>query len=184
MSHKLLNYAFLLFWSIFVGNSQKSKKWISQKRALKYLESLFFLPCLKGANPEEFFLFKQLFFITPVKGDNYLQNLFFSPKWPLLNYAFVMFSSIFGEIHRELLFLVKKVTIIEMRTEIIWNIFFLPCLLRGEILRKIWICLNQYLWLNQLKGININKNCFSSQYEPYTTKLCLSVVLKHFRENL
>ena len=27
---------------------------------------------------------------------------------------------------------------------------------------------------------NINKNCFFSQSEPHTAKLCLSVVLKHF----
>ena len=48
------------------------KKGLSQKRALKYLESLFFLPCLKGANPEENLdLFKQFFLIKPVKWDNY-----------------------------------------------------------------------------------------------------------------
>ncbi len=43
-----------------------------QKRALKYTESLFFLPCLKGANPElNLDLFKHLFLIKPVKGVIY-----------------------------------------------------------------------------------------------------------------
>ena len=38
----------------------------------EYLESLFFLPCLKGANPEEKLdLFKELFLIKPVKVDTY-----------------------------------------------------------------------------------------------------------------
>ena len=37
-----------------------TKKWLSKKRALKYTESLLFLPCLKGANSEENLdLFKQ-----------------------------------------------------------------------------------------------------------------------------
>ena len=36
------------------------------------LTNLFFLPCLKWANPEENLdLFKQLFLIKPVKGDKY-----------------------------------------------------------------------------------------------------------------
>ena len=36
------------------------------------LRKFFFLPSLKGANPEENFdAFKQMFFIKPVKGDKY-----------------------------------------------------------------------------------------------------------------
>ena len=31
-------------------------------------------------------------------------------------------------------------------------------------------------------GLNINKNSFTPQSEPHTTKLCLSVVFKHFGE--
>ena len=49
VSHIQLNYAFLLFWSIwekFTENfSFYSKKWLSQKSALKYSERLFFLTC-------------------------------------------------------------------------------------------------------------------------------------------
>ena len=76
MSHILLNYAFLLFSSI-LGEIHRElfflvKKKISLKRALKNSESLFFLPCLKGENPEENLdTFKLLFFIKQVKGDKY-----------------------------------------------------------------------------------------------------------------
>ncbi len=38
-----------------------------------------------------------------------------------LNYAFLLFWSIFGEIRRELFFLVQKVNISERITEILWK---------------------------------------------------------------
>ena len=37
--------------------------------------------------------------------------------------------------------------------------------------------------IKPVKGININKNCFSPQSEPHIAKLGLSVVLKHFGGN-
>ena len=40
----------------------------------------------------------------------------------------------------------------------------------------------QLFLIKSVKGININKNSISLQSEPYTAKLCLSVVLKHFGE--
>ena len=43
----------------------------------------------------------------------------------LLNYVFLLFLSIFGEIHEELFFLGIKVTIAETRTEILRMFFFL-----------------------------------------------------------
>ena len=67
-------------------------------------------------------------------------------------------------------------------TEILRNLFFLPCLTRGQILRKIWICLNNYFWSNQLKGININNNSFSPKRGPYTAKLSLSLFWSIFWE--
>ena len=45
------------------------------------------------------------------------------------------------------------------------------------------VMFKKLFWSNQLKEININKNCFSPQSEPHTAKLCLSVVLKHFCGN-
>ena len=99
-----------------------------------------------------------------------------------LNYAFLLFISILGEIHRELRFLVKKVTISEMSTEILRKFVFVTRFER-EYPEEIWISLKSYFWSNQLKGININKKCFSPQSEPHTAKLCLSVVLNHLGGN-
>ena len=76
-----------------------------------------------------------------------------------------------------------KVTIAERSTEILCHFFFLTIFEKGQILRKIWICLNNCFWTNQLKRININTNCFSPQSESHTAKLCLSVVLKYFWRN-
>ena len=101
----------------------------------------------------------------------------------LLNYAFQLFWSIFGKIHSELLFLDIKVTISQMSTEILRKFVFLTIFEKVLILRKIWIRLSNFFWSNQLKGTNINKNCFSPQCVPHTVKLYLSLVLIHFWEN-
>ena len=55
----------------------------------------------------------------------------------LLKQSFLLFWSIFGEIHRELFFLDIKVTIAEKSTEILRKFVFLTILERGQILRKI-----------------------------------------------
>ena len=61
--------------------------------------------------------------------------------------CFLLFLIIFGEIHRELLFLVIKGAISERNIEILRNFFFNK-FEKGQILRKIWICLNIFL-INQ-----------------------------------
>ena len=72
---------FKAFLEKFIENFSYRHKMTISKRALKYSESLLFLPCLKGKNPEENLdLFKLLFLIKPVKGDKYQQKLFFSTK--------------------------------------------------------------------------------------------------------
>ena len=53
-----------------------------------------------------------------------------------INYVFVLFLTIFGKIHRELLFLVQKLTISEKSTEIL-RIFFLTSLKRGQSRGKL-----------------------------------------------
>ena len=58
-----------------------------------------------------------------------------------LNYAFLLFWSILGEIQREVLFLVQKVTISEKSTERRRKFVFLNMFEKGKILWKIWICL-------------------------------------------
>ena len=48
------------------------RKLAISETAMKYSESLIFLPCLKGKNPDENLdLFKQLFLIKLVKWDKY-----------------------------------------------------------------------------------------------------------------
>ena len=47
-----------------------------------------------------------------------------------------VFLSIFGEFHRELFYLYIKMTISEKSTEIVSNLFFLPCLERGKSCEK------------------------------------------------
>ena len=84
LSHILLNYVFLLFWSILREIHREifilDIKRLSQKRVLKYSENLFFLPCLKMLNSEKNLdLLKQLFLIKQLKGDNYWKKKF-SPK--------------------------------------------------------------------------------------------------------
>ena len=54
-----------------------------------------------------------------------------------LNYAFLLFWSIFGLIHWKLLFLVQKVTISERRTEILRKFIFLNKFERGKPRGKI-----------------------------------------------
>ena len=76
MYHIQQNYAFLLFWIIFVEILRELhflvKIVLSQEGALKYSEVLFLLTFLKGANPEENLnFFKQLFLIKPVKWGKY-----------------------------------------------------------------------------------------------------------------
>ena len=99
----------------------------------------------------------------------------------LLNYIFLLFWSIFGEIHRKIFFLDTKVTLSKTITEILRKFDFLTIFEIGQILRKIWICLNIFS-IKPVKGVNINTNSFSPKKEPHTYKLGLCVVLKHFFE--
>ena len=75
-------------------------------------------------------------------------------------YAFLLFWIIFGEIHGELLFLVKKVTISERITEILRKFVFLIIFEKGKILRKIWVCLNKCFLSNQKNGEILTKTWF------------------------
>ena len=76
MSYILLNYAFLFFWSSF-GQIHIEHYFLDinvtiTETSTEILRTLFFLPRLKGANPEKNLdLFKQLFLIKPVKVDKY-----------------------------------------------------------------------------------------------------------------
>ena len=114
MSHIQINYAFLLFWSILGEIHRKNlflvKKVTFSERSIENLRNLLNLIFFKRVNPDENVdLFKQLFLIKPVKGDNIKKKVFIPKLSHLeLNYAFLLFWSIFGEIQSEVLFLVQK----------------------------------------------------------------------------
>ena len=98
----------------FWGNSQKKSLFVQKsdflRKNIENLRNLLNLIFLKRVNPEENLdLYKQLFLIKPVKGDNIKKKKFLLKLSHLeLNYAFLLFWSILGEIQREVLFLVKK----------------------------------------------------------------------------
>ena len=105
LSHILLNYGFLMFWSNLLEIHRELffldiKVTISETSTEK-LRKFVFLPSLKGANPEENLdMFKLLFFIKPVKGININKTVFLQRvSHKLLNYGFLFFWSNLGEIH-------------------------------------------------------------------------------------
>ena len=154
MSNILLNYAFLWFWSIF-GKIHRDlffldKKVTISETSTEKLRNFFFLPFLiRGKSWGNLDLFKLLFWSKLLKRIN-INKTFFLHKVShiLLNYAFLLFWSTFGEILRELFYLDIKVTISEPRTEILRKFVFLTFFENGHILRKIWICLNNCFWPN------------------------------------
>ena len=92
---------------------------------------------------------------------------------------FCCFEAFLGEIHRELFFLDIKVTSQKRALKYSESLFFLPCL-KGANPEENLDLFKQLFLIKTVKGINFNKNCFSPQSEPNTTKLGPSVVLKHF----
>ena len=154
MSHILLNYAFLLLWRIF-GEIHWEHFFLDIKVTIaetstEKSESLIFFPCLKGVNPEKNLdFFKQFCMIKPVKDDTCYKIFFLqSVSHIVLNYAFLLFWSVFGEFIEKFSFNII-VTIAETSTEILSQFVFLTMFEKGKILRKIWICLNNFFWTNQ-----------------------------------
>ena len=99
-----------------------------------------------------------------------------------LNYAFLLFWSIFWLIHWKLLFLVQKVIISESSTEILRNLFFLTSFKGANLEKNLKFCKQLFLII-PVKGTNIIKNCFSPKNWSHTPKLCFPVFFKHFRGN-
>ena len=74
---------------------------------------------------------------TSKRGEILTKTVFFAKvSLVQLNYAFLLFEAFFGEIHREVLYLVKKVTISERSTEILRNFVFLNMFEKGKSWRK------------------------------------------------
>ena len=63
------------------------------------------------------------------------------------------------------------------------KVFFSTSMKRSKSRGKLGFAVNNPFWSKQQNGTNINKNCFSLQNVPQTTKLCFSFVLKHFWGN-
>ena len=145
-----------MFWTI-LGNIHREplflvkKVTLSEKRT-EILRQFVLLPMFqKGQILRKICICLNNYFLLNQKKEKTLTKTVFLPKVShiLLNYAFRLFWSIFGEIHREIFFLIKNVTISEMSTEILRKFFFLTMLEKGQILMKIWICLNNFFWPNQ-----------------------------------
>ena len=101
----------------------------------------------------------------------------------LLNYAFLLFWSIFGEIHREIFFLVTKVTLSEMSTEILRKFVFLTMFEKGKILWKIWICLNNFFDQSSKMGQTLSKTLFLHKVSHILLFCCFEVFSGRFIEN-
>ena len=125
---------FKAFLEKFIENFSFRHKMTISKRALKYSESLLFLPCLKGKILRKIWIcLNYCFWSNQLRGISINQK-FFSPQSEphTLNYAFLLFWSIFVEIHRELFFLDIKVAISETSTEKLRKFVFLTIFERGK----------------------------------------------------
>ena len=120
--------------------------------------------------------------IKPVKEDKYYKKLFSPESEPYTaKLCLSVVLKCFGEFIENFSFNIK-VTIAEMSTEKRSQFFFLTMFEKGKILRKIWICLNNFFFNKPVIEDKYYKNCFSPQSETNTANLCLSVVLKCFGE--
>ncbi len=98
-------------------------------------------------------LFKQLFLIKPVKGANINKNCIFpqnEPHTAKLCFAVVLKHFWANSLQTSLFSL--KMTISERITEIFRKFVFLNKFEKRHILRKIWICLNNFFLYKQVKG--------------------------------
>ena len=139
----------------------------------------------KGVNHDENLdLFKNFFWSNQKKGTNINKNCFSAQSEP--HTAKLCFSVVMkhfrGNSEVSSLFS-KKMNISERWTEKLRKLVLLNMFEKRRILRKIWICLNNFfLQIIKMRKILI-KTCFSYLFDPHTAKLCFSVVLKHFWRN-
>ena len=129
-----LNYAFLLFWSIFWEIHRELlffvRKVAISERSIEIPRIFFFLKYWKGKSWLKLRFVKTTFFDQTSKWGHKLTKTVFLPTVShiQLNYTFLLFWSIFGEIHRELLFLVKKWLSHKGALKYSKILFFLTCL--------------------------------------------------------
>ena len=114
------------------------KKVTISETSTEIFRTLFFLTMFEKMQiRRKIWICLTYFFDQTSKRGQILTKTVFLPKFShiQLNHAFLFFCSILGEIQRELLFLVRKVTITETSTENSESLLFLPCLKRV----KSWV---------------------------------------------
>ena len=158
ISHIQLNYVFLLFWSIF-GEIYREllllvQKWLTCTEILR--KFVFLNMFEKGQILRKIWICLYNSFDEPSKRGQILTKNDFLPKVShiQLNYVFRLFWSIFGKIHREFPFLIKKVTLSERSTKILRKLFFLTCLRRVNPDENLDLFKQMFL----IKQVNGNNN--------------------------
>ena len=158
-----------------MGNSLKtslfSQKSDYLRKNFRYTRNIFFLNNLKRSKSREKlgFVFNTLFVQSSKIGQLKTKKLFLLKMSPIeLNYAFLLFFGLFGEIHRKCLFLVQKVTISEISSEILRRFVFLNKFEKGQIRKKIRICCKQTFLLKAVKLDKYERKLFfSSKWDTY-----------------
>ena len=138
-----LNYAFLLFWSIFFWNSLKTSLFIKKvtfsERSTEIWSKFVFLNKFeRGKSWGKFgFIWTTVFDQTIKRGQILTKNIFLlKVRHIQLNYAFPLFWSIFGEIHWKILFLSKKWLSQKGALKYAASLFFLTSLKRVKFWGK------------------------------------------------
>ena len=164
------NSASLLFWSILGGNSLKTSLFCQKSDFLRKehwnTQKFFFLNKFeKGQILTKIWIcLNNFFYQTSKRWQILIKNVFLLKVSHIqLNYAFLLFWSIFVEIHRELLFLVKKVTSQKEAQNYLESWFFSISLKWGKSRGKFRFVVNNPFCSKQKNRTNIIKNCFSPQ---------------------
>ena len=144
MSH-ILNYAFVLVWSIFGEIHWKLlflvKKVTLSVRSSEILRKFVFPKSLKRGIDQ-----------TSKRGQILTKSVFLLKVSHIeINYAFVLFWSIFGEIHWKLPFLVKK-WLPQWEAQKYSESMFFPTSLKRRKSRRIFGFFKQMLLINPIKG--------------------------------
>ena len=125
------------FWKFTENIYFYSKYDYLRKEHRKTKKICFSLRVWKGAHPEEILdLFKHLFLIKPLKGTDINKNFFY-----------VVLKHFRGNSQRTSLFSPKSDSLRKEHRNT-KKVCFFNKFERGQILRKIWICLNQWFWSN------------------------------------
>ncbi len=161
-------FSFLLkhFWENSQRTSLFSQKVIIWEKSTEILRKFVFLNKFeKGKIQRKIWICLNNLFDQTSKRWQIITKTVFLPKVShiQLNNVFLLFLSIFEEIHRELLFLVQKLTISEKSTEILRMFIFLNKFEKAQILRKFGFVSTTFFDQTCKMGEILSKTCFSLQ---------------------